>query len=82
MVAQMNDSILAVIGSAKWTWFAIGYQTVFAYAVALMIYQLGSLFAGNGFSLATTFAILVAITFIYLLFRPARIRNRLNPSDI
>ena len=30
--------------SAKWTWAAILYQTIFAYIVALLIYQIGSLF--------------------------------------
>ena len=29
--------------SAKWTWAAILYQTIFAYIVALLIYQIGSL---------------------------------------
>jgi len=36
------------MNSAKWTLFAIGYQCVFAYAVALMITQFGRLFAGGG----------------------------------
>ena len=36
------------MNSAKWTWFAIGYQCVFAYCVALCIYQIGSLFTGGG----------------------------------
>jgi len=35
------------MNSAKWTWFAIGYQCGFAYAVALIINQLGNLFTGN-----------------------------------
>ena len=30
------------MNNVKWTWFAIGYQTVFAYAVALLITQLGT----------------------------------------
>lgn len=33
--------------SAKWTWFAIGYQCGFAYLVSLMVYQFGSAFAGS-----------------------------------
>ncbi len=32
------------MNSAKWTLFAIGYQCVFAYAVSLIIYQVGSIF--------------------------------------
>ena len=60
------------MNSAKWTWFAVGYQTVFAYAVSLCIYQLGSLFAGNGFGIGTAAAFIVAALFLYLLFRPQK----------
>ena len=35
------------MNSAKWTWFAIGYQCGFAYVIALMINQFGNLFTGN-----------------------------------
>ena len=35
------------MNSAKWTWFAVGYQCGFAYAVAIMINQFGNLFTGN-----------------------------------
>ncbi len=35
------------MNSAKWTWFAIGYQCGFAYVIALMINQFGNLFSGN-----------------------------------
>ena len=35
------------MNNAKWTWFAIGYQCGLAYAVALMVYQIGSAFTGN-----------------------------------
>jgi ferrous iron transport protein B len=58
------------MNNAKWTWFAIGYQTVFAYAVSLCIYQIGSLFAGGGFGAGTAAALVVAAVFFYLLFRP------------
>ncbi len=58
------------MNSAKWTWFAIGYQCIFAYAVSLCIYQFGMLFAGGGFGTGTVAALLVLIGFLYLLFRP------------
>jgi len=58
------------MNNAKWTWFAIGYQTAFAYAVSLCIYQIGSLFAGGGFGAGTAAALVVAAVFFYLLFRP------------
>ena len=58
------------MNSAKWTWFAIGYQCVFAYAVSLIVYQLGLLFTGNGFGIATAAAFLVAAGILFLFFRP------------
>ncbi|MFV0347098.1 MAG: ferrous iron transporter B, partial [Halodesulfovibrio sp.] len=57
------------MNSAKWFWFAIGYQTVFAYAVALCFYQFWKVTSGGGFSLGTVAAILVVIGFIMWLFR-------------
>ena len=35
------------MNSHKWTWFAIAYQCLFAYAIALMVYQFGGIFTGN-----------------------------------
>ena len=56
------------MSSAKWTWFAILYQTLFAYAISLMIYQFGSLFSGNVQVLGLIAAILVLGLFVYMLF--------------
>ena len=58
------------MNNRKWTWFAIGYQTVFAYAVSLCIYQLGNLLSGSGFGIGTAIAIVVLVAFVYLLVRP------------
>ena len=58
------------MNSAKWFWFAIGYQTVFAYAVALCFYQFWKVTSGGGFGLGTAAAILVVIGFLVLLLRP------------
>ena len=58
------------MNNAKWFWFAVGYQTLFAYAVSLCVFQLGSLFTGGGFTIWSAVAILVVALFIYLLFRP------------
>lgn len=60
------------MNNAKWTWFAIGYQTVLAYAVSLCIYQFGSLFTGGSFGIGTVAAIIIAAVFLYLLLRPNR----------
>ena len=45
--------------SAKWTAFAIAYQCIFAYAIALVIFQLGSLFTGNGNIIGSIVAFLI-----------------------
>ena len=55
------------MASAKWTMFAIGYQTVLAYCVALMINQLGGLiFGGVTFGIGSIVAIVILA---FLLFR-------------
>ncbi|MBE6885111.1 MAG: ferrous iron transport protein B [Ruminococcaceae bacterium] len=56
------------MNNAKWTWFAIGYMCVFAYAISLIVYQIGMLFTG-AFSVWTVLAILVLAALIYLLIR-------------
>jgi ferrous iron transport protein B len=66
------------MNSAKWTAFAIGYQCVFAYAISLIVYQLGLLFTGNGFGVGTAAAILLVIFLLYMLFRPYKEATRLE----
>lgn len=56
----------------KWTLFAITYQTVFAYAIAFLVYQMGMLFTTGAFTVASAFAILVFVALIYLLVRKER----------
>ena len=58
------------MNNAKWFWFAIGYQCGLAYVVALCIYQIGSLITTGAFGIGTVVAILLAVGFLYLLFRP------------
>jgi ferrous iron transport protein B len=58
------------MNSAKWTWFAIGYQCSFAYAVSLVIYQLGMLFTGNGNVAGSIAAFIILAFFIYMIARP------------
>ena len=62
------------MNNAKWTAFAIGYMCVFAYCVALMVYQFGGLFTGEvSFGLGTVAAVLVLALIIFLLVRkPAK----------
>ncbi len=58
------------MNNIKWFWFAIGYQTLLAYVVAMSIYQLGTFFMGGGFGIGTAAALLLVIVFLYLLFKP------------
>ena len=56
------------MNSAKWTWFAIGYQCVFAYAISLMIYQFGSVFTGSLNVIGLIAAVVVLAVMVYMLF--------------
>ena len=60
------------MNNKKWFWFAIGYQTLFAYLVAFCIYQIGSIFTAGIFGIGTIIAFAVVIVFLYLLFRPCK----------
>jgi ferrous iron transport protein B len=62
-------AIKTEMNSAKWTWGAIGYMTGFAYAVALITYQLGTWLSGGAFSVGTAIALLLLAALLYLLFR-------------
>ncbi|HIT53489.1 MAG TPA: ferrous iron transporter B [Candidatus Fimivicinus intestinavium] len=66
------------MNSAKWTWFAIGYQCGFAYAVALVVYQLGMFFTGHGNLPGTIAAFALVALFLFLLLRPYRESNTLK----
>jgi len=63
--------------STKWTWFAIIYQTGFAYSISLMIYQFGSLLIGNINPLGITAATLILVLFIYRLLK----KDNVNTDD-
>ena len=58
------------MNSARWTWFAIGYQCLFAYAISLMIYQFGSVFTGGLNVIGLIAAAAVLAVMLYMLFRP------------
>ena len=63
------------MNNAKWFWFAIGYQCILAYIVAMCIYQIGTVFTTGAFGIGTVVAILFIVGFLYLLFRPAPKEN-------
>ena len=66
------------MNNRKWFWFAIGYQTIFAYLVSLCVYQFWTLAAGGGFGIGSIAAIIVLAGMLYLLFRPAPKEETLN----
>ena len=58
------------MNNIKWFWFAIGYQCVFAYVIAFMVFQFGSIFAGGLNVIGLIFAVAVFAFMIYMLVRP------------
>ena len=66
------------MNNAKWTWFAIGYQCGFAYAIALMVYQFGLLFTGNMSVIGLIFALILLVGMVYMLFKPYQEATKLS----
>ena len=58
------------MNNPKWTWFAIGYQCCFAYAIALMVNQFGKAFTGSLNVIGLIFAFAVLALMVYMLLRP------------
>lgn len=83
----LNSPCLAAIStmaqqmqSRKWFWFAIIFQNVFAYCVALMFYQFGLLMEGGSLGIGTAAAVVVLLGFLYMLFRPDPYKNQKKAS--
>lgn len=68
------------MNNPRWTWFAIGYQTVFAYVIALCVYQWGSLFTTGVFTIGTAVAFILTALIIYLLFRSSYEKRMLKSN--
>lgn len=65
------SAVAKEMNNRKFFWFAIIFQNVEAYLVALMVYQLGGWALGTvAFNPWTVVAIIVAVVILYLLFRP------------
>ena len=56
------------MNNARWTWQAIGYQCVFAYAAALMVNQFGGALTGHANAIGLVAALLVLAFIVYMLF--------------
>lgn len=63
------------MGSKVWGWFAIAFQLFVGYVLALSVYQLGMVFAGGGFGVWTAITILVDAWCLWMIFRPAKVRE-------
>jgi ferrous iron transport protein B len=66
------------MNNVKWTFAAIGYMCAFAYAVSLIVYQLGSLITGGGFGIGTLAALVVFAALLYLMLR----RNKYDENRL
>lgn len=58
------------MNNGKWTLFAVGYMTVFAYIVSFIVFQIGALVNGGNLGGASVVAIVFALIILFLLFRP------------
>lgn len=66
------------MNNAKWTWFAIGYQCLLAYCVALCIYQIGTFVMTGSFGPGLIVALAILAVFVWLLVRPYRTDGKLK----
>jgi len=63
------------MNNARWFWFAVGYQTILAYIVALCVYQVGTLITTGTFGFFTAVAFALIAGFIYLLVKPEKVKS-------
>ena len=66
------------MNSRKWTWFAIGYQCGFAYVIALIVWQLGRLFAGGANVVGVIVAAAALAALCWQLFKPYKESQKLT----
>ncbi|MEE1266900.1 MAG: ferrous iron transporter B, partial [Akkermansia sp.] len=58
------------MNSPLWTWFAIGYMTLWAYIIAFITYQLGLYFSAGAIGTAQIIAALLSILIVAQVLRP------------
>ncbi len=67
------------MNSGKWTIFALCYQCLFAYGVALVIYQVGNVVTGAGVNvIGLAAAVVIVAFFVYMLVRPYKESDTLS----
>jgi ferrous iron transport protein B len=71
------------MNNSKWFWFAIGYQTILAYAVALCVYQIGTMITTGTFGFFTIVSFALIVGFVYLLVRQSNeTKKKLKLSSV
>lgn len=70
------------MNNIKWFWFAVGYQCLFAYVIAFMVFQFGSIFAGGLNVIGLIFAVAVFAFMIYMLVRPYKEATTLKVKPV
>ena len=77
------STVAKEMGSRRFFWFAIIFQNVSAYCLALVVYQFGGLVTGElAFGIGTVIAAIIAIIAGYFLFRRDRNKEpRLNTNE-
>lgn len=74
-------TIMREMGSKFWGWFAVLYQMVLGYILAMITYQLGSwLVYGASFGVGQVISIVFILVMIYFVFRPAP-KQALNAQE-
>ena len=72
------------LNSPKWTLFAVGYQCAFAYAVSLIIYNVGCLLTGRlagALGVCSLIAAIIVLALMgYMLFKPYKESSKLETS--
>ena len=68
------------MNNARWTMIAIGYQCIFAYGTALIIYQTALFLSTGIFTIGTAAAGIVFALFLFLLLRPSNKKPVLKAS--
>ncbi len=58
------------MNNGRWTAIAIGYECLFAYVIALCVYQIGNLVVYGQFGIGTIVAFVLVVGLVYLMVRP------------
>ena len=79
---QLNVPCFAATGAIReemqskfWTMFALAFQTGFAYAIALIVFQIGQLIAGGSFTVWTGVAFVLLAVMIWAIVRKPRVKD-------